>query len=76
VGNFWIHTLEVIGSYSPIHILSVVVIVTAPLAVWYAHTGRVKAHRNAMIQLYFLALIGAGIFTLWPGRLMHEAVFG
>jgi uncharacterized membrane protein len=29
-----------------------------------------------MISLYFFALIGAGIFTLLPGRIMHEVVFG
>lgn len=29
-----------------------------------------------MIKLYVFALIGAGIFTLLPGRIMHAVVFG
>lgn len=29
-----------------------------------------------MIKLYLLALVGAGIFTLLPGRIMHAVVFG
>jgi uncharacterized membrane protein len=29
-----------------------------------------------MVQLYVLALLVTGLFTLWPGRLMHEAIFG
>jgi uncharacterized membrane protein len=36
----------------------------------------VKQHRSAMISLYLFALIGAGVFTLLPGRIMHEVVFG
>lgn len=76
VSSFWIQRIRLIGPFSPIHILSILVIVTAPLAVWYAHTHKVAAHRSAMIKLYLFALIGAGIFTLVPGRIMHTVVFG
>lgn len=76
VSSFWIQQIRLIGPFSPIHILSILVIVTAPLAVWYAHTHKVAAHRSAMIKLYLFALIGAGIFTLVPGRIMHTVVFG
>ena len=41
-----------------------------------ARAHRVKAHRNTMLGLFFGALVIAGVFTLWPGRVMHEAVFG
>lgn len=74
--GFWINEIRMFGPFSPIHILSVLVLVTVPLAVWHAHNHRVKRHRSAMISLYFFALIGAGIFTLLPGRIMHEVVFG
>ncbi|PBB37870.1 hypothetical protein CK218_11795 [Mesorhizobium sp. WSM3879] len=76
VSSFWIQQIRLIGPFSPIHILSILVVVTAPLAVWYAHTHKVAAHRSAMIKLYLFALIGAGIFTLLPGRIMHTVVFG
>lgn len=76
IGGFWITELHIWGRWSPIHILSVVVIVTVPLAVWRAHRHQVTAHKRGMISLYVLALVVTGLFTLWPGRIMHEVVFG
>ncbi|MDX8447251.1 DUF2306 domain-containing protein [Mesorhizobium captivum] len=76
ISSFWIQQIRLIGPFSPIHILSILVVVSAPLAVWYAHTHKVAAHRSAMIKLYLFALVGAGIFTLLPGRIMHAVVFG
>ena len=31
---------------------------------------------GSMISLYVFALIGAGVFTLLPGRTTHTVVFG
>lgn len=76
ISSFWIQEMRLIGPFSPIHLLSIVVLVTVPLAVWYAHSHKVTAHRGAMIKLYVFALIGAGVFTLLPGRIMHAVVFG
>ena len=76
ISSFWIQQIRLVGPFSPIHLLSILVLVTTPLAVWYAHTHRVTAHRGAMIKLYLFALIGAGVFTLLPGRIMHAVVFG
>lgn len=76
LGSFWISELQLWGPFSPIHLLSVVVIVTVPLAVWRAHRHRVTAHKRGMIALYALALIVTGLFTLWPGRIMHAVLFG
>jgi len=76
IGSFWISELELWGRWSPIHILSMVVIVTVPLAVWRAHRHQVTAHERGMIALYALALVVTGLFTLWPGRIMHAVVFG
>ncbi|NUS18468.1 MAG: hypothetical protein HOQ25_01545, partial [Mesorhizobium sp.] len=72
----WIQQIRLVGPFSPIHLLSILVLITVPLAAWYAHTHKVAAHRGAMIKLYLFALIGAGIFTLLPGRIMHAVVFG
>jgi uncharacterized membrane protein len=76
VSSFWIQQIRLIGPFSPIHILSILVLVTVPLAVWHAHMHRVARHRKVMISLYVFALIGAGVFTLLPGRIMHAVVFG
>lgn len=74
--GFWIHEISLFGPWSPIHLLSALVLVAVPLAVWHAHRHRVDRHRKAMISLYLLALVGAGFFTLLPGRAMHQVVFG
>ncbi len=76
ISSFWIQQIRLIGPFSPIHLLSILVLITVPLAVWHAHNHRVAKHRKAMISLYVFALIGAGVFTLLPGRIMHAVVFG
>jgi uncharacterized membrane protein len=47
-----------------------------PLGVLAARRHRVSAHRKTMIGLFLGALATAGLFTLMPGRIMHEVVFG
>jgi uncharacterized membrane protein len=43
-------------------------LLSAPLAI--------RAHRKTMLSLFWLALVGAGLFTLLPGRIMGQMVFG
>ncbi len=74
--GFWIHELRLLGPWSPIHLLSILVLVSVPLAILRARRHRHRAHRNAMLALYVLALLVAGGFTLLPGRVMHEVVMG
>jgi uncharacterized membrane protein len=74
--GFWIHELRMFGPFSVIHLLSVLVLVSVPIAVWHAHKHQVDQHRRKMISLYFYALIIAGVFTLLPGRVMYDVVFG
>ncbi|MBZ9736827.1 DUF2306 domain-containing protein [Mesorhizobium sp. CA18] len=76
ISSFWIQQIRLVGPFSPIHLLSILVMVTVPLATWYAHMHKVTARRGAVIKLYLFALVGAGIFTLLPGRIMHAVVFG
>lgn len=76
VSSLWIHELRVWGPWSPIHLLSLLVIVSVPAAVFAARRHEVARHRRAMIQLFFFALVLAGAFTLLPGRVMHAVVFG
>jgi uncharacterized membrane protein len=76
VSSFWIHTIRLVGPWSPIHLLSILVLVTLPLAVWRAHRHQVAAHRRIMISIFLGGLMVAGLFTLLPGRIMHAVAFG
>jgi len=76
ISAFWIHQIRLWGPWSPIHLLAIFTLITLPIAVWNAHRHRVPQHRNAMIAIFFGALVIAGLFTLVPGRIMHAVVFG
>jgi uncharacterized membrane protein len=76
LSSFWIHTIRLVGPFSPIHLLSIFTLIMVPLAVWRAHTHRVADHRRIMIMTFTGALVIAGAFTLVPGRIMHAVVFG
>ena len=76
VSSFWIHEIRLVGPWSPIHLLSILTLVTVPLGVWMAHRHRVADHRRIMILIFSGALVIAGLFTLLPGRIMQTAVFG
>jgi uncharacterized membrane protein len=56
-----------IGRFGPIHLLSVVTIVTLGQAVVAIRRGQVRRHRIGMTA-NFVALVVAGAFTLLPGR--------
>jgi uncharacterized membrane protein len=74
--SFWIHDLRVWGQWSPIHLLSIFTLLMLPRAVIYAMRHRVDNHRKAMTGLFTGALLIAGFFTFWPGRIMHAVLFG
>ncbi len=76
LSSLLIHQIRLWGPWSPIHLLSVFTLLSLPLAVWAAHRHRVAAHRRAMISIFLGALVIAGVFTLLPGRIMHQVVFG
>ena len=54
ISGFFIHETQVIGIFSPIHLLSVLVLVTLWRAIRQVRRGNVPAHRRAMILLYWL----------------------
>jgi len=76
ISSFWIHSIRMIGPFSPIHALSIFTLVMLPLAVMHAHRHRVMQHRKAMISIFVGALVIAGAFTFLPGRVMHAVAFG
>ena len=74
--SFFIHEIQLWGAYSPIHLLSLWTIFSVGLALYYVRIGNIKRHKQVMIALYGFALILTGFFTLLPGRVMHQVVFG
>jgi uncharacterized membrane protein len=76
ISSFFIHQLRLWGEWSPIHLLSIYTLAVLPFAVLAAHQHDVTRHRRRMIGLFLGALVIAGLFTLWPGRIMYQVVFG
>ncbi|MEL6287949.1 MAG: DUF2306 domain-containing protein [Pseudomonadota bacterium] len=76
LSSFWIHELRVVGPFSPIHLLSVLVLFSLVSAVLAARRGNIRLHRITLVQLYIFGLILTGAFTFMPGRTMHAVLFG
>lgn len=76
ISSFFIHEIKLWGNYSPIHLLSIWTIFSVGLAIYFVRVGNIKRHRQVMIALYGFALILTGLFTLLPGRVMNQLVFG
>jgi uncharacterized membrane protein len=76
LSSFFIHEIRVIGNFSPIHLLSIITLIWLVFGVQAARKKRIKRHQIIMNSIYFFALIVTGFFTLLPGRLMHEILFG
>jgi uncharacterized membrane protein len=74
--SFWIHEIRLFGPWSPIHLLSVMVLLLLPIAVIAARRHDVSRHRKTMIGIFTGGLVVAGLFTFLPGRIMHAVVFG
>ncbi|WP_341704823.1 DUF2306 domain-containing protein [Ferrovibrio sp.] len=75
LSSFWITGLRGDG-FSPIHILSVVTLGALPWAIYAIRHGNVQRHRQTMIALFGGGLLIAGLFTLMPGRLLGQLIFG
>ena len=74
--SLWIHEIRLFGPWSPIHLLSIYVLIMLPIAVAAARRHNVRRHRLAMIGMFTGGLVIAGLFTFLPGRIMHAVVFG
>ena len=74
--SFSIQGLKQFGPISLIHALSIYTLVMLPFAVVSARRHNVAAHKKAMIGMFAGALVVAGLFTLYPGRVMHAVLFG
>lgn len=73
---FWIHEIRLWGIWSPIHLLAILTLVTLPMSLYAARKGRIGPHKRGMIALFVFALVTAGAFTFFPGRIMHSVLTG
>ena len=76
ITSFFIHEIKLWGQYSPVHLLSLWTLISLGLAIYFAKTGKIKRHKQVMVALYGFGLILTGFFTMMPGRVMHQIIFG
>ena len=76
LSSFWIHEIRLIGPFSPIHLLSIITLVSLVMNIRAARAHNIRAHQRGMKSLVFGALILAGAFTFLPGRIMYQVFLG
>lgn len=69
--SFAIHGINPRG-FSPIHLFSVLTLVLVPLIIFNARTGRIAAHKRAVLGLMTGGLVIAGFFTFVPDRVLGQ----
>jgi len=74
--SFFIHEIRQLGPFSVIHLLSAYTLVMLPVGILLARRGDIARHRWLMTQMFYGALVVAGLFTLVPGRILGRAIFG
>jgi uncharacterized membrane protein len=68
ISSFWLQGLT--GTIGPIHIFSVVTLISIPRGIYCARIGNMVAHQRAMTGPY-IGLLVAGLFAFTPGRLFN-----
>jgi len=76
LSSFAIYELRLIGPFSPIHLLSIFVLYSLFRLVRAARAGRIAEHKRVVVNLYLLGVLLTGAFTLLPGRIMYQVIFG
>ncbi|MGL4288573.1 MAG: DUF2306 domain-containing protein [Phreatobacter sp.] len=69
ISSFWIHSIRLIGPFSPIHILSIITLLGLFGAIVARRRGNIGRHRRIMMMVAG-GWAAAGLFTFLPGRLM------
>jgi uncharacterized membrane protein len=73
--SFFIHTINLWGIWSPIHLLSLGTFFSLVYGFAAIRRRNVVRHKRIMQGTYLGALVIAGFFTFLPGRIMHEVLF-
>jgi uncharacterized membrane protein len=74
--GLFIWTIRTFWLFSPIHLLSIFVLVMLWRGVSAARRGDIARHRRIMVLTYLVGLILTGLLTLIPGRTMARVAFG
>jgi uncharacterized membrane protein len=65
-----------LAGYTPIHLLVPLTLGGIFMAFRFLMQRNITGHRLAMQRLYWQACVGAGVFTLLPGRYLGQLVWG
>ncbi|TJX24662.1 MAG: DUF2306 domain-containing protein, partial [Mesorhizobium sp.] len=76
LSSFFIWTIRLWGPFSPIHLLSLFVLIMLWRGVGLARRGNIAAHRRIMQGTYIFGLVITGLLTFIPGRTMYFVAFG
>ena len=76
LSSFWIHEIRLWGPWSPIHLISIYVLIMVPVAIYFARRHNVRGHARTVVGMFLGGLVIAGLFTFVPGRIMHALTFG
>ncbi len=76
LSSFFIWTIRTFWLFSPIHLLSIFVLVMLWRGVGFARRHDIAHHRKTMTATYFLGLVITGLLTFIPGRVMYFVAFG
>ncbi len=71
--SFWVRGAT--GHIGPIHIFSVLTLISIPLGIYHIRNGNVAGHIRAMRGVY-IGMCVAGLFALMPGRMLGQIIFG
>jgi uncharacterized membrane protein len=66
------------GGFSVFHIITAIVLIVLPLAIWAARKHRIRWHAALMIYLVVNVLLSAGLIAMYPSfseRLLPSAIF-
>lgn len=69
-------SLPNLAGYTPIHLLVPVTFSGLFGAFWFLARRNIRGHRRCMQSLYWMACVGAGLFTLLPQRYLGQLVWG
>lgn len=76
LSSFGLHGFStIIGPFSIIHLLSFWVLICVVASIYFARISNIKRHKGFTKGAFF-GLVGAGIATLAPGRLINEWLVG
>jgi len=76
LSSFFIWTIRTFWLFSPIHLISIFVLVMLWAGVARARRGDIGRHARTMQYTYGLGLVITGLLTFLPGRTMYRVAFG